>query len=78
MLQKLTALGLIASPLLTFAGQWETCDYTVQIERTAPSGVHATVKEIAPQNPAFCLPIGADLRFEPETENYQSMLPRKR
>jgi hypothetical protein len=78
MLPKFAALILLASPLLAFAGQWEICDYTVQIESSAPSGVRATVKEAAPNNPDLCEKAGATLSFEPESENYQSMLPRKR
>jgi hypothetical protein len=78
MFSRFATLLLLASPSLALAGQWEICDYTVQIERTEPSGVQATVKEVAPENPAFCLKVGAGLRFEPETENYQSMLPRQR
>jgi hypothetical protein len=75
---KLIALVLFASPLLAFAGQWEICDYTVQIERSAPSGVRATVKETASKNLALCEKVGANLRFAPESEDYQSVLPRKR
>jgi hypothetical protein len=78
MLSKLTALILLASPLLAFAGQWEICDYTVQIESSIPSGVRAKVTVAAPNNPDFCEKVGATLTFEPESENYQSMLPRKR
>jgi hypothetical protein len=78
MLSKLTALILLASPLLAFAGQWEICDYTVQIESSTPSGVRAKVTVAAPNNPDFCEKAGATLSFEPESENYQSMLPRKR
>jgi hypothetical protein len=78
MLSKLAALALAASPLLAFAGQWEICDYTVQIESSVPSGVRATVTEVAPNNPDLCEKVGATLKFEPESENYQSVLPRKR
>ena len=78
MLLKLTALFLFAFPLLSLAGQWEICDYTVQIESSAPSGVRTTVKETAPKNPALCEKVGAALNFEPESADYQSVLPRKR
>ncbi len=78
MLSKLAALLLVALPSLALAGQWEICDYTVQIESTAPSGVRATVKEAAPKNPDLCLKVGASLSFVPESEDYQSVLPRKR
>ena len=74
---KIAALVLLASPLLSLAGQWEICDYTVQIERSAPSGVRATVKEAAPKNLALCEKVGAVLSFAPESEDYQSVLPRK-
>jgi hypothetical protein len=77
MLQQLASLALVASPLLSFAGQWEICDYTVQIESSAPSGVRATVKEAAAKNLALCEKVGADLSFAPESEDYQSVLPRK-
>jgi hypothetical protein len=75
---RFAAAMLLAAPSLALAGQWEICDYTVQIERTEPTGVRAKVSETAPQNPAICLPIGVDLRFEPESEDYQSTLPKKR
>jgi hypothetical protein len=75
---KLAALILLASPLLSLAGQWEICDYTVQVESSAPSGVRATVKEAAPKNPDFCETVDAALTFAPESADYQSVLPRKR
>jgi hypothetical protein len=75
---KLAALALLAAPLFSLAGQWGICDYTVQIESSAPSGVRATVKEAAPENPALCEKVGAVLSFAPESEDYQSVLPRKR
>jgi hypothetical protein len=78
MLPKFAALVLLASPLLAFAGQWEICDYTVQIESSVPSGVRATVKEVVPKNPDICEKVGAALNFEPESADYQSVLPRKR
>jgi hypothetical protein len=78
MFPKFTALVLLASPLTSLAGPWEICDYTVRIESTAPSGVRATVKEAARNNPDFCEKIGAALSFEPESPDYQSVLPRKR
>jgi hypothetical protein len=78
MLSKLAALLFVAAPLLALAGQWEICDYTVQIESSAPSGVRATVKETASKNLALCEKVGAALSFAPESEDYQSVLPRKR
>ena len=78
MLSKLAALLFVAAPLLALAGQWKICDYTVQIESSAPSGVRATVKEVAPKNPDICEKVGAALNFEPESADYQSVLPRKR
>jgi hypothetical protein len=78
MLQQLASLALVASPLLSFAGQWEICDYTVQIESSAPSGVRATVTAAAAKNLALCEKVGAELSFSPESEDYQSVLPKKR
>jgi hypothetical protein len=78
MLSGFAAFVLFVSPPIALAGQWEICDYTVQIESSAPSGVRATVKEAAPQNPALCETVGAALSFAPEAEDYQSVLPRKR
>jgi hypothetical protein len=78
MLQKLAALALLASPLSALAGPWEICDYTVQIESTAPSGVRAVVTETAPKNLDWCVKVGGSLSFAPESEDYQSVLPRKR
>ena len=77
MLTKFAAFLLSAAPVLAFAGQWEICDYTVQIERSAPSGVRATVSGVASNNPDFCEQVGAALNFEPESADYQSVLPRK-
>lgn len=78
MLSKLAALVVFGSPLLALAGPWEICDYTVQIESSAPSGVRTTVKEASLNNPELCEKVGVSLSFAPESENYQSVLPRKR
>ncbi|PQA76249.1 hypothetical protein C5F53_17675 [Rhodoferax sp. TS-BS-61-7] len=78
MRSKLAARVVFASPLLALAGQWEICDYTVQIESSALSGVRATVKEAALKNPELCEKAGASLSFAPESEDYQSVLARKR
>ncbi|MFY8042165.1 MAG: hypothetical protein ACOVOD_04495 [Rhodoferax sp.] len=75
---KLATLVLCTSPLLASAGQWEICDYAIQIDSSAPSGVRATVKEAALKNPELCEKVGASLTFAPESEDYQSVLPRKR
>lgn len=78
MLSKLAALVIFGSPLLALAGPWEICDHTIQIESSSPSDVRATVKEAAPKNRELCLKVGASLSFVPESEDYQSVLPRKR
>ncbi len=78
MWSKLVTLVIFASPLIALAGPWEVCDYTVQIESSAPSGVRATVKEASLKNPELCEKVGASLSFTPESEDYQSVLPRKR
>ncbi|MDR7305688.1 hypothetical protein J2X15_000966 [Rhodoferax saidenbachensis] len=78
MRSKLATLVIFTSPLLALAGQWEICDYTVQIESSALSGVRATVKEATLKNPELCEKIGTSLSFSPESEDYQSVLPRKR
>ena len=78
MRSKLAALAVLTSPLVALAGPWEICDYTVHIESATPSGVRATVKEAAAKNMDLCLKVGASLSFAPESEDYQSVLPRKR
>ena len=64
------------------AGQWVICDYTIRTtaHHARQQQIEARVEAVAaahPANTADCLPVGATLRFAPESADYQQMLPRR-
>ena len=61
------------------AGNWESCDLKVQVRdrQSNRAELQTRVIEAKPQAQAECPQPGSALSFRPETEDYQSELPRR-
>ena len=71
-------LGLVA-PGLAHAAQWTICDFEVKRLRADRSdwGIAVVIISKKKTNSLTCPNPGDQLRFTPETADYQSALPRK-
>ena len=61
------------------AGEWEICDLKVQVrdKQTNRAELQTRVLEAKPVGSAECPEAGSALSFRPETEDYQTELPRR-
>lgn len=61
------------------AADWKICDLQVQLreKQSNPAELQTRVKDSSTPNDAECPQPGTALSFRPETEDYQSMLPRR-
>jgi hypothetical protein len=61
------------------AAEWKICDLQVQLrdKQSNPAELQTRVKESSTPNAAECPQPGTALSFHPETEDYQTMLPRR-
>jgi hypothetical protein len=59
------------------AKQWLICDARIHVSAHGKNGLTAKIIHTPPANPSRCFNSGEALEFEPETADYQQMLPRK-
>ncbi|MGU3576508.1 hypothetical protein ACLBWZ_13305 [Brucellaceae bacterium C25G] len=73
------ALLLPLSITPSSAANWNICDLTVQVEKPHNNEhkLFTKVISVKAKNSAECPNVGDALHFDPETEDYQSMIPRK-
>jgi hypothetical protein len=59
------------------AKQWIICDARIRVSAHGETKLSAKIVHTSPANPHSCFKSGEVLQFEPETADYQQMLPRK-
>lgn len=73
------SLFLVLLPRAAWSANWEICDLIVKVQKPS-SDDHLLFTEIVSvkaKAQAECPQAGEALNFDPETEDYQSMIPRK-
>ncbi|MFK4825636.1 hypothetical protein ACI0FM_12705 [Paenochrobactrum sp. BZR 588] len=70
---------IFTSPFAS-AANWEICDLTVQVQKpqTNEHMLFAKIISVKAQGQAECPKTGVAFNFQPESEDYQSMIPRKK
>lgn len=71
------AAALACAALPVWAAQWQICDLEVREQASSRRELQVSILKVKPQGQAECPQPGELLRFRPETQDYQSELPRR-
>lgn len=73
------SLFLVLLPRVAWSANWEICDLTVKVQEPSSDEnlLFTKIVSVKAKAQAECPQAGDTLNFDPETEDYQSMIPRK-
>ena len=76
---SVAAVLMLGTASSAWASDWEICDLKVQVrdKQTNRAELQTRVLEAKPVGEAECPEAGSALSFRPETEDYQTELPRR-